>query len=490
MEILSQDWDALENAADRVGFPAERIGSLRRRLENPPPRPGSPYTLLIGRPEAGLPLLLPRWLDAEADLLREIGERPVVLGKTPGEVCPKLGTWGTRKGGKLAAGHLILLQTPGKPTATVLAQIASLGYLDQVLLVTRLGQPLSLKEREIARALAPLAATARVLVVALPGEETTGSESTEVSAYAQSQMRQAGFDGGRYLGTAVWFTDGKARPGTITDPGKLLALDPAVVLRGRSQMASQAFADLLRDLRERAEKAPAAAPVTIPFDEQERLVRELGSYLSDLGKELERQKTAGRVADMETLRAYARDALRGWGAYLGVEGHWMKYVERLRPGMQAAFLAEADSALELLQYEPGSAPAEAAQGGGALPSGLLQKAKRASVGFGSGLISYLSVGALVHGDGLAQSAENLLSSGALLVGGFLGYSVSGFLFRNPRTARPEDAEPPRPATIHGWQQVERRLLAWLGDQIRARPSSPLEEVTALSERLRLEEIHS
>lgn len=487
MEISIQDWEAIQSVADRIGFPSERISALRRRLESPPARPGAPYTLLIGRPEAGLHLLLSRWLDADAELLREIGERPVVLGKTPTDVSPKLGAWGTRKSSRIPAGHLIALQAPGKPSAAVLAQLASLGSLDQALIVTRLSQPLSLKERETGQALTALSATVRVLVIALPGEETSETEAAEVASYARSQMRQAGFGGGRCLGSALWFTDGKARPGAITDPGKLLSADPAEVLRGRSQMEEQALAHLLGDLRAQAEKAKVAPAITIPLEDQDRLVSELGDYLSDLGKELERRKKAGQIRDTETLSAYARDALRGWGSYIGVEGHWMRYVERLRPGLQAAFFNEADEALTLLTFDPGSSPAETPGGAGEeRAGGLVRMAKRACGGFAFSLTAWLTARALLD-DGTAPLAATLLSYAALFVGAFIGYGVSGFVFRAPRAALPVVPDPPRPATIHGWPQVERRLGAWFGAQIRARLSSPLEDLSALSERLHLEE---
>lgn len=490
MEITAQDWEAMQSVAGRIGFPGEHISSLQRRLEDPPARPGTPYMLLAGRPEAGLHLLLSRWLGADAELLREIGERPVVFGREPQSVAPKLGAWGARKS-RLPADHLIALEAQGKPLAITLAQLASLGSLDLAIIVTRLSQPLSQKERETAQALAGLAATVRVLVVALPGEETSVAEAAEVASYAQSQMRQAGFGGGRCLGAALWYTDGKARQGAITDPAQLLAADPAEVQRGKSGMREQALAGLLAELRAQAEKAKTAPAPAIPRDDQERLAGELGDYLSDLGKELERQRKAGRIRDTEGLHGYVRDALRGWGAYIGVEGTWLKYVERLRPGLQDAFFTEAEDALPLLALDPGSTPVASAPGerGKASASGLVRMAKRACVGFAFSLAAWLAVSSLLGGgnSGTSPAAVTLLSNAALLVGAFLGYGLAGFVFRTPRPARPADTEPARPAAIHGWPQLERRLGAWFGEQIRARPSSPQEDLAALSERLHLEE---
>jgi hypothetical protein len=57
-EISASDWNALEGLSHRLGLPVERPGLLRRRLESSLVRPGSPYILLAGRPDAGIELLL------------------------------------------------------------------------------------------------------------------------------------------------------------------------------------------------------------------------------------------------------------------------------------------------------------------------------------------------------------------------------------------------------------------------------------------------
>lgn len=275
MEISSADWDALQTLARRVGLAAERVGLLRRRVEDLASRPGSPYVLVVGRPDAGIELLLARWLAPEvAEELQKVGDRPLVIGATPSEVRPRLGVWPTWKWSKYGPGHLIALRTAGKPAADTLAQLLSLGYVDQVVLVTRLGQPLHMQERETSQVLAALAATVRVLVVGLPGEEPTASELTEVSAFAANPMHLAGFRDGRCLGTGIWFTGGAKRNGTISDVAAFLAVDSADVSAGSKGMIGNALAGLIDDIRQRLDKLPdAVAPIA--DDECERLIREL-----------------------------------------------------------------------------------------------------------------------------------------------------------------------------------------------------------------------
>ncbi|MBI1830468.1 MAG: hypothetical protein HYR84_03345 [Planctomycetes bacterium] len=495
MDISPADWDGLQALAGRVGLSTERVGILRRRVEDTGPRPGGPFTLIVGRPDAGIELLLARWLAPEAvDELRKVGDRPLVIGANPGEVKPRLGVWPGWQSSKMTAGHLIVVRTAGKPSADVIAQIQSLGYVDQVVIVTRLGQPLHMNEREIVQALAGLAATVRVLLVGIPGEEPTENELTEVTAFASNQMRQCGYREGRCLGAGVWFTGGEARPGCLPDVSAFLMVDPTQVAAGRTGMIRNAVVAVLAEIREKADKAPVAY-ATIADDECDRLVKELGSYLADLGRELTRQIDKPGTATTETLRRYALDALKSWGAYASIEGHWMKYVEKVRPGTQAAFFAEAESALSLLDFQPGTKPAEVAAQAESSPmvDRLIIEAKRAGVGLAVGVAALIGTGIGLGPDGLdlkPAMVANILGYVALGVGGVLGYSLARPFFPVPTPAeRPEPAPVVAPA-LSGWVQIERRLTGWFSDHIRAKPASPVEECQALAMRFGAAELYA
>jgi len=483
-EIMASDWDALQGLARRVGLPDERVSLLRRRSDNCGTRPGNPYVLLAGRPDAGIELLLARWLSPEAtDELQKVGGRPLVIGATPNEVRPRIGTWPGWKWPKFGPGHLLVLRTAGRPTADTLAQLLSLGYLDQVVVVTRLGQPLHMQERELAQALASVSATVRVLIVGLPGEEPTEGELAEVTAFAVSQMRQAGFRAGRCLGAAVWYTGGEKRSGTIADVGQFTAVDPTAVADGRNGMIRNALRSLIQDIGQKAEQLPTAA-VPVPDSECDRLIRELGSYLADLGRELNRQTEKPVPLTTEVLRRYAVDALRGWGAYAGIEGHWLKYVEKIRPGTQAAFLAEAESAMSVLDFQPGSKPVEIAAPVESSPmvERLIVEAKRMGVGLALALVGYVLVLTTLGGQGagLPPLAVTLLSYVTLLVGVILGYAAARPFFRVPLPGPRPEPPPVVRATVNGWLQIERRLTGWFSDHIRAKPASPAEECRALA----------
>ncbi|MCS6977687.1 MAG: hypothetical protein NZM31_11870, partial [Gemmatales bacterium] len=335
MDITPSDWDTLQSLAERAGLPCERIGALRKRLETDHPRPGSPYILLVGQPNCGLELVLAKLVGpAAAEEVKKAVGRPVVLGPKPTEVQPRLGAWATYKWPKCPQGHVIVLCSPGRPSAVTLAQLESLGYVEEVVLVTRLGQPLHQSEREMAQALSTVAATIHVLVVALPGEEASDSDMAEVKAYGLQHMRLAGFNDGRCQGVLIWFVDGRPRQGTVSDFSRLFTLEPVTVASGRDGLVRQALRTLLDEMRQKAESKPPSPQIPISDEECDRLTKELDSYLADLGKKVNRwvQKYPSRTA--LSVREFVHNELRGWAAYTTIEGSWLKYVEHLRPGMQ------------------------------------------------------------------------------------------------------------------------------------------------------------
>jgi hypothetical protein len=54
----------------------------------------------------------------------------------------------------------------------------------------------------------------------------------------------------------------------------------------------------------------------------------------------------------DRARRFVLDAVRGWGAYVTTEGHWLRHVETLRPGMQAALFAQVEQALDRVEVRP------------------------------------------------------------------------------------------------------------------------------------------
>lgn len=483
--ISASDWAALERAAAQVGMPTERVPLLHRRLEGERSRLGSPYTLIIGRPDAGIEQFAARLLGPQTvETLEAAGSRPLVAGPTPESVRPRLGSWPMLTGPASPTGHILILRTPAVPAADVMAGLSGLGMVDQVVLVSRLLQAMHEREREILAALAPLAATARVVLVWRPGEEPTETDIVEVTAATDRQIQGRGFEGGRDLGVSVMFVGEQVnKPGALTDPSKLLRVDEAAVSAGQSGMARAALSDLLNAIYRKAGKAAAAAPTGIPPEEHDRLMRELTAYLADLGRETGRVGAEKPHADAAWAHRYVLDAIKGWAAYTGIEGHWLRYVETLRPGTQAALIAESERAINCLDYRsaPVRAKANEPAGGGA-QRWLLLEAKRAMVGLILGLGAYAGIANLVK---LPPVVDIVVGLTSMALGSILGYAVGRWIFPgpNPPVAASPYEEVTDPGSPIGWTQFERRIAGWFADISHAQPIPPAEVCRDLARRL-------
>jgi hypothetical protein len=490
--MTAADWDGIVALARRTGFPEERVLTARRRIEDPGAGAGRPYTLIVGRPNCGIELLTARWLGPEAaeSLIVEV-DRPLIVGPDPQAAQPRLGRWRAISHPVPRGGHLILLRTSGRPSSEVLAQLASLGGIERMVLVVSLTQPMHMHEREIAATCSPLAASARALAIGVSGHEPKQSELIELAANMRVHLRNAGFGPARCGPTGTWFTGGAAREGAVKDVGEfILGGDPPGEAAKR-ELAAQTVASVLSEIARSDARKPVSDATVVPEVEQDRLTREFAAYLADLGRELERRACdRRRPADAAVLRKHALDAVRGWESYLGVEGHWMKYVERLRPGAHLALLGETEAALADLEFDPGveehpsPAPCDPADRWKPL-------AQQAGAGIGLGLAGYYASAALLSSVGTVPMPMPLIQ--AISVGGFLGaglfgYRAFGRLVRQP--AIQPACQAARPASLIGWDRVQRRLAAWVRSYLATAPLSPADECKALSLRLGVTEMVS
>jgi hypothetical protein len=251
---------------------------------------------------------------------------------------------------------------------------------------------------------------------------------------------------------------------------------------------------LFAEIHRAAKARPTEPQANISDDECGRLTHEMSNFVADLGREIDRQVETRRAWTAESLRSYALDSVRGWGSLSGVEGHWLKYVERLRPGTQVALLEQAREAFALLDYKPGSAPNQSSEAAGtAALERLITEAKRLAVGLGLGLGAYLVVATLLGNKSatvaLPALVVTLLCYAVLVIGTILGYGVGRLFFRQPQSPpQPKPAAAQLPA-MHGWVQVDRRLTAWINERLRSQSVSPTEECQNLARRLGLEEIN-
>jgi hypothetical protein len=482
--VAATDWEALERLVASVELPTERVPLLRRRLDGERGRPGAPITLLVGRPNAGIEQFVVRLLGSEGmSSLEAAGTRPLVVGPAPDTVRPRLSSWPTLTRPLPESGHVLILRTAGVPPADVMAGLAALGMIDQVVLVGLLLQAMHEREREILAALLPLAATAKCVLVWRPGEEPTEADLSEVTTATNRQIQGRGFEGPRDRGVSVLFTgEPTGKLGTLTDPSEPLRVDEAAVAAGRGGMERAALSDLLNAIFRKAGEALTAAPPGIPPGERDRLVRELTSYLADLGRETGRIAAEKPGADAAWVRRYVIDAIKGWATYTSIEGHWLRYVETLRPGTQAALIAKAEQEDDCLDYRPMPAPAQAGDSSGAPPSRLVLEAKRVAIGLGLGLATYAGIAASVK---LPPIVDILVGLSSMALGSILGYAVGRRIFPGKKApaAAGQQADWSEPGSPLGWTQFERRLVGWFTEIAHAQPTPPAEACRELARRL-------
>jgi hypothetical protein len=488
------NWDGMERVVAKVGLPPDRLSRVRHRIENADAaRPGSPYTLLVAGPgvsgPSALELLLARWASPEAATqLSKKAEEALVLGARPAEVRPRLGIWARCEWPTYGRGHLIALHSPAKPAVDLLARLKSLGYVDQFVLVSRLGMPVNETEREIAHAMTSVAVTARVLLVGLPGQPLTAAELAEVSEFAVTKMYQAGFRNGRCRGAGVWFAGPAAGPpGIVHDVDQFLAMDEADVTSVRNLVFRCDLADLLGEALKRAEGVPQSSP-PVDAKERDRLIGELNTYLADLGCQLKRQIDAGRPMDDREVRGYVCDSVKGWGAYLSMEGHWMKYVETLWPETQEALFAEAERASDCVTYRPAkTVPHSSPRVEPAIVDRLLVEARWVGIGLCFALIGYFLLNLLFSYLPTAPLVSSAISCLAMLVCGVLGYGVGRRLFRTAQIPMSQDEEPETLAGVLGWDQFQQRIVAWFVHRTKPCMLTLAEECRALIQELGIEE---
>lgn len=509
--LADADWDALQSLATRVGLPAERISLMRKRASGTDSHRDGPCTLIAGRRTGGIDLLLARWISPDAaDALKAAAHSPLVIGRSPEMLQPAVGKWPVWKWADHLTGHLIALSVDGVPNSAVMGQLASIGGVEQLVLVTRLGQPLHPNERALASAMSGYAATVRVVAVAVPGEEPTDDDLAAVAAFAFSQMRDAGFRDGRCLAAGVWFTEASARRlGTIQDLEKFLTIERTSVMDGRVPMIRRQLCELMGEIKDAAGRARQSG-LSISESDARSLAEKFQIYLASLGREIARTARSPRVHDDESLRSYFLDRIRSWGSYIEPEGMWLKHVEALRPGTQAAFIAEATRQSPALNYKSfvdsgiSYSKTTVAADSGENDSGendvslanmtvdrVVLEAKRLSVALAIGVASFFLV------DRIPLPLARIPSYAALVLGTILGYGAMRRLLRQDRKSRQdasyEESAETKPQTaigsdaVNDWIAVEHHLVTWFNKLIYARPAEPIEECRRFVERLGCEE---
>jgi hypothetical protein len=496
-ELLTpSEWDSFQKLATHVGVAAERVGQVRRRAEVTD-RAQRRAGLFCGRPGGGIELLLARWVSPDAaDACVAASPLPLVISRAADHVQPALGSWPTWEHTEAGSENLLFHRADGRIDPLLRGQLSALDNLEQLVLVTRLGQPLHPYERELARSLALVAPMARVVAVAVPGEEPSEDDIASFSQFALAHMRDAGFVDGRCLAAGVWFTEASARtPGTIQDLSQFIALDRDAITQARSQMLRLQACSLLKEISDAAREIQPAVSDVLEEDVQ-MLRQRLLVYLEAFGRELFGAARAKKFKDDIGLQHYFLERIRGWGAYTEPEGMWLRHVEALRPGSSAQLFKEAEKAALHLQLEPfqelGASPVvdvdSTKHSYDAIVDRILQECTYAAVGFALGVSAYLLVARL------PLAMAHIPAYIAFALAFILGYCTMRQKFHRPRNPQKSESKPHSQssicvttATLNDWQAVERDIVHWFNDLFSFHQQIPLDECRRLSKKLRCED---
>lgn len=336
--IEVQDWGALRALAKLSGIGEEKVTLLSRRAETASKENDNPLTLLLGASEGALGVLLAHWLDeSAADALRQAGNSPLVIGAEPGGIQPRIGRWPVHVTQKLQRGHIIALNVSGAMSHSLNGQLASLGILDQVIAVTRYGQLLPELEQEALESTANVAAMAKVLAIVLSGERPGTDDIAKVLQRSQHLARKHGYAGGRYAGFGIWCIDTLfEHPLSVAAPADFLPLEASRLETSRNAAIRTAAALLLEEMATKAETEGTKPLAPLGGKDLKEIEDRFADALVDALKHAETLFARTANQSSESVRKTLVDVIHEWGAHRGMAGILLEYMEKLRPGTEAA----------------------------------------------------------------------------------------------------------------------------------------------------------
>ena len=449
------DWNQLRSLADLAKCREGIVEELCRQGVKEVDRS---LTLVIGDVEGGLGMLVERWLGEKAlQALQQSGPNPLIItaealkkGAGPGD------EWGTFVSNKLSGKQrLIVIGKPGPIAPKLESKLMALGWMAQVVAVSRFGQLLPQQEQLALRSASKLAGAGRVLAVVLPGESATADDLAKILQRARSQMMSQGFAGGRWAGAHAWFIEG-------FEEHHLVVKTPSAVLDISDERSNAALGDaqrasvlaVLNDLSKEVSSRGERALPTVSEAEQTELLAGFERSLLEVGERVESHllheqctsPTAQRV--QQCVISFTRD----WTHHNAVADvspttllslsrarDRLQYLEKLRPGASALLMSSVERAASQLDVRVHSVRPESR----AMPGGLMLHPLMIRI------VSMMVIGFAFYAlASFAPVGQQLAQSLGLMIGGVLGFTLGGFFVRavgrsNPEPrASPADTRPP------------------------------------------------
>lgn len=463
-EPTTADWDRLRALCQRADIRPERVDPVEKIWGV---AHGCGPVIFVAGAAKTLALFLSRWIGVPAaDALSGANGAPLVIGPKPETVQPPLGRWPCLTRRELGARHIVAIPSTGGLNAAIRSALAGLGTADQVLIVSRVSQPMATDERQLAASFAPLAATARVVFMALPGEEGTQTERAELGAYGVNLLEANGFRG-RCTGAGVWLTEGARPADTIQKLEDWLSSErPEDIAAGRSEAGRAALATMLSDIEKATDRLPDTA---LKLDEADELGSKFAHHVAEMGKRLHDLADAGEFLDSTACRKFMVDTLCSWNNKASLEGMLLDYVNTIRPGIKAELPDQATAAADLLRYE-------ASIKSSSTPISTGSSLRKLGIAALAAVITYIAVN-LGCSPFLQPWFTTVLSNMGATAAALAAFSIAGRFMPVPITVKAANAS--KVSVIPGWSSAELHLTNWFNGRIRSQTPTLRQECAAI-----------
>ena len=443
------DWNQLRSLAD---FAKCREGIVEELCRQGVKAVDRSLTLVVGDVEGGLGMLVEHWLGEKAfQALQQSGPNPLIIttealkkGVAPDD------DWRTFASNRLSSKQrLIVIGKPGPIAPKLESKLMALGWITQVVAVSRFGQLLPQQEQLALRSASKLAGAGRVLAVVLPGESATADDLAKILQRAKNQMESQGFASGRWAGAHAWFIEGfEDHHLVIKAPSSVLDISDELSNAAIDNAQRTSILAVLNDLSKEVGSRGERPLPTVSEAEQAELLAGFERSLLEIGERVESRLLHERCKSptAQMVQQYVISFIRDWthrNAVVNVSPTTLlsisrardrlDYFEKLRPGASALLNSCVERAVRQVDVRVNSVGQEAR----AMPGCLMLHP------FMIRIVSMIVTGFAFYAlASFAPVGQQLAQSLALMIGGVLGFSLGGFFVRAIGRFSPESKASP------------------------------------------------
>ena len=486
-KLEAADWAELRELGKAIGFSEDRLILAEARV-NAKRRPfEGPATLLVGRSDGGLDLVIARWLNRDTIELmdREDGE-PLVVGAAPSLARPGNVNWPLWASSNTGSGYVYILRS-NEIDRQLLLPFGMMSDFDQAIFVTRWIQPLTEPERRLVTDVSKLAQYIHCVVVSLPSEDSNEKEAVEVREYVLQHLKQSGFGNDRVRGIHFWVAekaDDVKNGSYVSKISEMLEMAPKLLAVAQSSQVSRMMQDILTQIMTRAANLPNTTLPGLSEDDVNRQRRDLAQHLAALKAEVIKAEAAFK--DSSDLRSFVFNSVLAWRQKNSLSDIWLEYIETIRPGTQSAIFDAVKTKAESLELgaelDKSRVAAIYQRRGKSYQHRLITSLVMALVSGGLAYAGFIALTpALLH-------SYSLLPNMVMMLSAILGFVLCMQLRAKagtggPRTLTAQESPNDAYSRILNWSTFEHELDSWLHKYLLARSATIEERCTMFCRRI-------